>query len=57
MVGELKGGKREGRWFDAGYSQPGDSMGIPYLDIPDAHATVHPRGAELGALVLPTRQH
>lgn len=53
----MKGGNWEGRWFNAGYSQPEGSMGIPYLDIPDAHAPVHPRGAELRALVLPTCQH
>ena len=33
------------------------TVGTPYLDIPDAHAAVHPCGAELRAVGLPARQH
>lgn len=32
-------------------------MGTPHLDVPDAHAAVHPRGAELRAVGFPPRQH
>lgn len=34
-----------------------DKQVLRYLDIPDAHSSIHPGGAELGALVSPSLQH
>lgn len=44
------------RWMLPAWRDRG-TVGMPYLDIPDAHAAVHPRGAELRAVGLPTCQH
>lgn len=30
---------------------------VAYLDIPDAHTTIHPGGAEFGAVALPSGNH